>query len=540
MCIRDSRNPWAILLVLSLGFFMILLDMTIVYVATPSILSSLHTSLDQMLWVFNGYLLAYAVLLITAGRVGDIFGPRQLFAAGLVLFTIASALCGLSQTDTQLIAARVVQGVGGAMLAPQTLTIITSIFPPQRRGAAFGIWGAVAGISTILGPTLGGFIVTNWDWRWIFYMNVPLGVIALIGTFVIIPDLRPGLRHRLDWVGVVLASGGLLAIVYGLIEGQRYDWGTITGWLTIPMVIAAGVALLIVFLVFERFQAEPLLPLRLFTIRNFSIMNWVTAAMAFAMQGIMLPLIIYTQSVLGMTPLLSGLTFAPMSVASMFVAPFAGRLTDRFGGKYFLMAGLTLFGAGMATFALIATTTSTWQTFVLPLAVSGIGMGMIFAPMTTTAMRDIQPRQAGAASGVLNTTRQLGAAFGAAGVGAVLQNRLAVALHDQAVSASTQLPAAFQSRFVGGFSNAAKSGFQVGRGQSGGIQLPANIPAQVAAQLQHLVHDVFTQGYILAMRPTVGVGVAVLALAALSCVLVSTKQAPVSAESTAAAEVAVA
>ncbi len=352
---ETTRNPWAILLVLSLGFFMILLDMTIVYVATPSILTSLHTSLDQVLWVFNGYLLAFAVLLITAGRVGDIFGPRQLFAAGLVLFTAASALCGLSQTDTQLIAARVLQGVGGAMLAPQTLTIITSIFPAERRGAAFGIWGAVAGISTILGPTLGGLIVTNWEWRWIFYMNVPLGVIALIGTFVLIPDLRPGRRHRLDLVGVALSSLALFAIVYGLIEGQRYDWGTITGWLTIPMVIGFGIVLLAVFLVFEQFQAEPLLPLRLFTIRNFSIMNWVAAAMAFGMQGIMLPLIIYTQSVLGMSPLLSGLTFAPMSVASMFVAPFAGRLTDRFGGKYFLMGGLTLFGTGMAIVAALAT-----------------------------------------------------------------------------------------------------------------------------------------------------------------------------------------
>jgi MFS family permease len=254
----------------------------------------------------------------------------------------------------------------------------------------------------------------------------------------------------------------------------------------------------------------------------------------------MLPLIIYTQSVLGMTPLASGLTFAPMSVASMLVAPFAGRLTDRFGGKYFLMAGLTLFGGGMAAFALVAGVSSTWQTFVLPLIVAGVGMGMIFAPTTTTAMRDITPRQAGAASGVLNTTRQLGAAFGAAGVGAVLQNRLAVALHDQAVSVSTQLPAPFQSRFIAGFSNAAKNGFEVGRGQTGGIQLPTNLPQAVAGQIQHLVHDVFTQGYILAMRPTVAVGVAVLALAALSCLLVSNRRAAAGEAADAAAEIAVA
>ncbi len=516
-----TRNPWAILVVLCLGFFMILLDTTIVYVATPSILSSLHTSLDQVLWVFNGYLLAYAVLLITAGRVGDIFGPRQLFAAGLVLFTAASALCGLSQDANQLIAARVLQGVGGAMLTPQTLSILTTIFPPERRGAAFGVWGAVAGASTIAGPTLGGLIVTTFDWRWIFFLNVPMGVITLIGTFLLIPDLRPGRRHRLDLVGVALASVALFAIVYGLIEGQRYDWGTIAGWVTVPMVIGSGLVLLAVFLAWEQFQAEPLLPLRLFTNRNYSVMNWTGAAMAFAMQGIFLPMTIYTQSVLGMTPLESGLTFVPMSVASMFVAPAAGRLSDRFGGKYLLMSGLSVFGAGWATVAAVATVSSSRMAFFVPLAVAGIGMGMIFAPMVTVAMRDIKPQQAGAASGVLNTTRQLGAAFGAAGAGAVLQNRLAVTLHDQAVTASAQLPPDFRGGFVDGFSNAAKTGFQVGRGQSGGVQLPPNLPAQVAAQIQNLVHDVFTQGFVLAMRPTVAVALVVLGVAALSCLLIA-------------------
>ncbi len=190
---------------------MIMLDTTIVYVATPSILSSLHTSLDQVLWVFNGYLLTYAVLLITAGRLGDIFGPRQLFAAGLIVFTAASALCGLSQDAAQLIAARVVQGIGGALIAPQTLTVLMAIFPPARRGAAFGITGAVIGLSTLAGPTLGGLIVTYWDWRWIFFLNVPIGIIALLGTFLFIPDVRPGRRHGLDLVGVLLSSASLLA-----------------------------------------------------------------------------------------------------------------------------------------------------------------------------------------------------------------------------------------------------------------------------------------------------------------------------------------
>ncbi|TMG39573.1 MAG: MFS transporter, partial [Chloroflexi bacterium] len=215
----ENRNPWPVLLVTVLGFFMIMLDTTIVYVATPSILSNLHASLDQILWVFNGYLLTYAVLLITAGRIGDIFGPRQLFAAGLVVFTAASAACGLSQDANQLIAARVIQGVGGALIAPQTLSILMSIFPSERRGAAFGVVGAVIGISTVAGPTLGGLIVTNWDWRWIFYLNLPIGILALAGTFLVIPDLRPGRRHRVDVVGVLLSSAALFAVVFGLIEG---------------------------------------------------------------------------------------------------------------------------------------------------------------------------------------------------------------------------------------------------------------------------------------------------------------------------------
>src|SRR3979409_1414986 len=247
----SNRNLWPVLLVTVLGFFMIMLDTTIVYVATPSILSSLHASLDQILWVFNGYLLMYAVLLITGGRLCALCGPRQLFAAGLVIFTAASALCGLSQDANQLIAARVIQGVGGALIAPQTITILMAIFPPERRGAAFGMTGAVIGISTVAGPTLGGLIVTNWDWRWIFFLNVPVGILALVGTFLVIPDVRPGRRHRLGLAVIALSSAALFAIVFGLIEGQRYEWGTITGWLTIPMVIGSGVALFVAFIVWQ-------------------------------------------------------------------------------------------------------------------------------------------------------------------------------------------------------------------------------------------------------------------------------------------------
>src|SRR2546426_7031529 len=346
---------------------MIMLDTTIVYVATPSILTSLQTSLDSVLWVFNGYLLAYAVLLITAGRLGDLFGPRNLFAAGLVVFTAASVLCGLSQDAGQLIAARVVQGVGGALLAPQSLAILTSVFPRDRMGAALGFWGAVIGVSTIAGPTLGGLIVTNFDWRWIFFVNVPIGMVALVGAFLIVPDVRPGRLHRFDIIGVALSGVALLAIVYALIEGQRYDWGTISGAVSIPLILAAGVVLFAAFLAWERSQAEPLVPLRLFNHRNFSLMNGTSLAVAFAMQGIFLPFTIYLQSVRGMSALEAGLAVAPLSLVSMFVAPFSGRLADRFGGKYFLMARLILFSTGTSVPFLFASLDSTLPTVVAPL-----------------------------------------------------------------------------------------------------------------------------------------------------------------------------
>src|SRR6266704_3355850 len=247
---QARTNPWLVLLVLTAGFFMIMLDTTIVNVAIPAMSAGLNTTLDQILWVLKAYILVYAVLLITAGRLGDLYGQRTLFAIGLFIFTVASALCGLAQNPTELIAARVLQGVGGALLTPQTLAILTSIFPPERRGAAFGIWGGVAGLATVAGPTLGGAIITYIDWRWIFYINVPIGIAALIATFAIIPDLRPGRHHGWDVVGIVVATTGLFAIVFGLIEGERYSWGQIESYpITIPEVIGAGVVLMILFII---------------------------------------------------------------------------------------------------------------------------------------------------------------------------------------------------------------------------------------------------------------------------------------------------
>jgi EmrB/QacA subfamily drug resistance transporter len=520
---KFRANPWVVLLVVSLGFFMTLLDLTIVNIAIPNLITKLHASLDDVLWVINAYALVLAVLVITAGRLGDLIGPRIMFMGGVAVFTAASAACGLAPSPGWLIGFRAVQGLGAAMLMPQTLTIITNTFPPDRRGAAFGVWGAVAGVATIAGPTLGGLLVTAFDWRWIFFVNLPIGVCVLLVTPLIIPDVRSGRRHRIDIPGVLLASAALLAICYGLVEGQKYNWGTITGFLSIPLVLGLGVVLLLAFLLVQRLtqDKEPLVPFAVFRDRNYSVVNWVSGVLAVGMMGIFLPLTIYFQSVLGFSALKAGLVMAPASLMSLPIAPLAGRMTDKIGGKFILMSGLILFGAGMGWLALVAHPNSTWPTFLAPLIVAGLGMGCIFAPMVTVAMRNVDPRMAGAASGVLNTVRQTGLVIGTAAVGALLQNRLVSAMAGQAATRSAALPPQVRSRFVTEIHNSAKSGIQVGAGQSGGsTHLGPGVPARIVAEIARIGHEVFTSAFVTAMRQTMLLPVILLAIGALSCLMI--------------------
>jgi EmrB/QacA subfamily drug resistance transporter len=518
---KYAGNPWLVLLVVSLGFFMTLLDLTIVNIAIPNMITKLHASLDDVLWVINAYALVLAVLVITAGRLGDLLGPRTLFLAGVAVFTLASAACGLSPSPGWLIGFRAVQGLGAAMLMPQTLTIITNTFPPERRGAAFGVWGAVAGVATIAGPTLGGLLVTAFDWRYIFFVNLPIGVIVLALTLVIIPDLRLGRRHRIDIPGVLLASAALLAICYGLVEGQKYSWGTITSFISIPLILGVGVLLLAAFLVYQKLTQgrEPLVPFGVFRDRNFSVMNWVSGVLAVGMMGIFLPFTIFLQSDLGFSALKAGLAMAPASVISMFVAPVAGRMTDKIGGKYILMSGLILFGGGMGWLALIASPTSSWQSFLAPLIVAGFGMGCVFAPLITVAMRNIQPQMAGAASGVLNTVRQVGLVIGTAAVGALLQNRLVSTMTSQAKTRAAALPPQVRGRFIAEIQHSASSGVQVGAGQNGGMSGQSGLPAHLAAEVARIGQDVFTFGYVEAMRSTMLLPVILLGVGAVSCLL---------------------
>ena len=506
------NHPMAALGVLVLGLFMTLLDLTIVNIAIPSILDGLHASLDQVLWVLNAYSLFYAVLLITSARLGDIYGPRNVFAAGIVIFTVASAFSAFAQDPTQLIVSRGLQGLGAAMLAPQGLPLMMSLFPVEKRGGVFAIYGVMAGLAVIAGPTVGGFLVTHFGWRSIFTVNLPIGLITFALAMLVIPDLRPGRQHRLDLAGVALATAGLLGLIFGLIEGQRYDWGIVTGFITIPEIIGAGVVLLAAFFYNQarRQNSEPLLPFAVFKDRNFTLMTFVMAAMGFAILGLYLPLTIYMQSVLGLSAVDAGLTIALQPLAMMVSSGVASGLVQKINGKYLLIPGLLMLAAGSGYIDWAAHANSGRWDFAAGLIVSGLGMGCIWTPVFSIGTRDLPAHLAGVASGVINTIQEMGGVIASAVVGAFLQNRLAVALHDQAVAASGQLPQEYRAPFVNGFSNAAHAGFEVGVGQTGaGLQ-------QVPAQVQAIAHYVFTHAFVDAMHPTLLLPIAILVVAAVA------------------------
>lgn len=524
---RIRTSPWIVLIVLTLGFFMILLDTTIVTIAVPHIESGLGASFDEILWVLNAYTLVYAVLLLTAGRLGDMFGPRRLFVAGLIVFTAASAACGFSQTAGQLIAFRVVQAVGGALLTPQTLGMLPRIFPPERRGAAFGIWGAVSGIAAVLGPTLGGLLVTSVGWQSIFFINVPVGIVTIAAALLLLPEVGGGRQESLDVVGTLLATGGLFLVIFGLIEGQRFAWGPITGFasfsigstrwslISVYSAIVYGVLLLAAFIYYETRAKEPLLPLWIFHDRNFSISNLVGVALSFALAGLFIPLSIFLESILNFSAVHAGLTLVPLSLALLVAAPFAGRLADRINGKYIVMFGLACSTAGILLLDnAVGLGISAWS-LTFPLAVIGFGMGATFAPLTTLSMRDIELRVAGVASGVFTTTRQVGMAMGSAVVGAVLANSVVHDLPVQAARVVGRVPVQFRPLFLHMVRTASKSSQNYGAHQRQIGPLPSSLPATVAHAIPSLMRDVFDHAFLNALRPSLIACAAALFLAVL-------------------------
>jgi EmrB/QacA subfamily drug resistance transporter len=513
------KNPWLALVVLCIANFLILLDTTIVNAAVPEIMKSLDTGIGSALWILNAYLLAFATLLIVFGRLGDVVGPRKMFVAGLAVFAVASLGCALSQNSLELIGARAVQGIGAAMLAPQALVLITMIFPPERRGAALGIFVSVAGLAAISGPTLGGFLITDFGWQSVFYLNLPVCLIGIVLTYLFVPDLRLGRVHSFDTVGVVLATVGLVGLVYGLIESQNYGWGAAT------LIIVGSVIVLVAFVLWERRHPEPLVPLDLFRIRNFSITTTVTLITSFALYGLVLVFVIETQSVLGMTPLMSGVAVLPMSITLAALAPVGGRI----GGRTLLVIGLALFAIGTLGVAFLPTPTSTASVYILPLIIIGAGMGMALAPSVSEALRVIAPHQAGAASGVLNTARQVGGALGAAVIGSIIESTLVSSIHDQAVSRSAQLAGPDQQTFLFDFANATQ-GLQLGPGRSAGYIPSSGLPSEVADRMTQVAHESFGYGFVDATKPALGVVAGLLLVgAALAAFMKGHKPQPVQA-----------
>jgi EmrB/QacA subfamily drug resistance transporter len=413
-------NPWNALWAMLVGFFMILVDSTIVAVANPSIMTALNiTDYDSIIWVTSAYLLAYAVPLLLAGRLGDRFGPKNLYIAGLAVFTAASLWCGLSGSVDMLIAARLVQGVGAALLTPQTLSMITRIFPPERRGVALSMWGATAGVATLVGPLAGGVLVDNLGWSWIFFVNVPIGIIGLFLAARLVPVLETH-RHDFDVLGVVLSGIGLFLIVFGLQEGQAYQWRP---W--IWAMIGGGIAFMVAFLYWQSVnRREPLIPLEIFGDRDFSLANVGIAVIGFAVTAMILPVMFYAQTVCGLAPTRAALLTAPMAVISGVLAPFVGRIVDRAHPRPIIGFGFSTLAIALLWLSVEMTPTTPIWRLLLPMAVMGVGMAFIWAPLGTTATRNLPARLAGAGSGVYNTTRQVGSVLGSASMAAFMSSRI--------------------------------------------------------------------------------------------------------------------
>ena len=415
----DNVNPWNALWATMVGFFMILLDSTIVAVANPSIMVKLGTSYDTVIWVTSAYLLAYAVPLLVSGRLGDRFGPKNLYVIGLAVFTAASLWCGLSGSIGMLIAARVVQGLGAAVMSPQTLSLITRIFPPDRRGVAMSVWGATAGVATLVGPLAGGVLVDALGWAWIFFVNVPIGLIGLGLAVWLIPDL-PTQRHRFDLVGVGLSGVGMFLIVFSLQEGQSSHWAP---W--IWAVLVAGIGFMTAFVYWQSVSTqEPLIPLDIFRDRDFSLSNVAAVVIAFAATAMILPLMFYAQAVCGLSPTRSALLTAPMAITSGVLAPFVGRMVDRAHPQPVVGFGFSALAIGLTWLSIVMTpSTAIWE-LILPFFVLGVAMAFIWAPLTATATRNLAPQFAGAGSGVFNATRQVGAVLGSAGMASFMTSRI--------------------------------------------------------------------------------------------------------------------
>jgi len=414
--VTPENKKWWTLAAVSIGLFMIMLDNTVVNVALPAMRRSLHMSLSELEWVVAGYALTFAAFMLTGGKLADFIGRRRIFAIGLAIFTASSLACGLAPSGGFLIGARIMQGLGGALMNPATLSIITATFPPRERGRAIGIWAGVSAMALAIGPLVGGLLTEHVNWNWIFFINVPIGVAGLFAIPIFIDETRDqSAEQRLDLPGLIASAVALFSLTYGFIEANNY------GWTSTRILAAFAIAALslVAFILLERHQRAPMLDLSLFRNRTFSGANGSMLFVGLAMFGTFFYVSLYMQNVLGYSPVQAGATFLPMTILIILIAPRAGALTDRIGSRWLVGGGMTLLAAMLFYYSTLGVSESFWS--LLPgLLLGGVGMGLTMTPITAAAMSAVAVDKAGIGSAVLNSARQVGGSLGIAVMGSIV------------------------------------------------------------------------------------------------------------------------
>jgi EmrB/QacA subfamily drug resistance transporter len=412
----SENRKWWTLGAVAVGLFMIMLDNTVVNVAVPSIQRELGVGLSELQWIVTGYALSFAALMLTGGKLADMLGRRRIFVIGIVIFTIASLFCGLAESGGSLIAWRIVQGVGAALMNPATLAIISATFPPRQRGMAIGIWAGVSALALAIGPLVGGLLTEHLSWSWVFFVNVPVGVFGVAASYLLIDESRDmSEEQRLDPAGLLTSGLGLFALTYGLIEANTYGWSSAR----IVGAFVAAAVLLASFVVLELRQRVPMLDLTLFRNGTFAGANVVILMVGLAMFGVFFFVSLYMQNILGFSAVQAGAAFLPMTVLIILVAPIAGKLSDRIGSRWLMTGGMTLLGIQLLYYSTLGTTATFWD--LLPaLLIGGVGMALTMTPSAAAIIGSVPTDKAGVGSAVMNSMRQVGGSIGVALIGAII------------------------------------------------------------------------------------------------------------------------
>lgn len=483
---KAEKSKWLVLVAMVFGLFMPMLDNLVVNVALPTMQRELDAQVSDLQWIIDAYTLTFASFMLIGGSLGDLFGRKKFFMGGLVVFTLGSLACGMSESTEQLIAFRALQGLGAALLLPGSLSILTTTFHGRQRGTAIGIWAAMSGLAVAVGPLVGGYIVEHYSWETIFFINIPVGILGFLLTALVVRESRDTTRpRRVDVPGLLTGTGGLFLLVYALIEGG------VEGWTSdlILGAFAGSALLLIMFIVIEIKTSNPLLPLHFFRNPTFAASNLVAAAVFFALFGTTFFLALYLQNVRGFSPLETGVRLLPFTAAILLISPIAGKLSDKHGSRWLMTLGCLYAAGGMALLLRIEPNSS-YEAIILPaFVVLGSGMALTMAPMTAAVMGSVDPRHAGVASAATNTTRELGGVLGIAVLGALVTSSFKDRLLENLTSAGIADPAA-QSIVDRASGNAAAGGGTVEAFRG---QVPAGTPDTVIAEVVSAAQDSFIE-----------------------------------------------